>query len=293
MLLSIFGMALSCSEKHDVVGGNDDVLISVGDSSLTMSTVTAMIPRGLNPDDSTAMFHSIVDGWVRRIVLADVAANNMTDLGKIESMVNQYRDNLIVSKYLATMGENVQDKVTESRIRQYYDAHKEEMLLEEPLIKGAFLKVAHSDESVEKLKRWMQLFTDESIDNIEKNGLRQASQYEYFKDTWHEWSTIAERIPYRFFDADAFLQSTRDFETVENGSLYLLHISAYIPSGQEMPYEYARLKIAEILRSDDINAYRKSLVSKIYRDRIREGKLKPGIYDPVAGKMKDSADKNK
>ncbi len=38
---------------------------------------------------------------------------------------------------------------------------------------------------------------DEAVDNIEKHGLKQASQYEYFMDTWQEWNRVADQIPYK------------------------------------------------------------------------------------------------
>lgn len=88
---------------------------------------------------------------------------------------------------------------------------------------------------------------------------------------------ITDQIPYRFYDADAFVRSTRNFETSDAGSVYLLHISEYLPSGSEMPYEFARLKIREILRTADMAAVRERLMSEIYTRQIKEGTLRPGF----------------
>ena len=167
------------------------------------------------------------------------------------------------------------------------------LVLEQPLVRGVFVKVAENDETLDNLRRWMSRLSDEDVDNIEKYGLRQASRYEYFRDEWHEWNVIAEQIPYRFFDADAFVSSSADFETSADGSVYLLHISDYITSGNEMPYEFARLKIREILRAADVASHRDRLMDDIYRDRIRSGELRPGLYDPVTRTMKVSAEKSR
>ena len=60
-----------------------------------------------------------------------------------------------------------------------------------------------------------------------------------------------------------------------------------------MPYEFARLKIREILRAADVASHRDRLMDDIYRDRIRSGELRPGLYDPVTRTMKVSAEKSR
>lgn len=40
-----------------------------------------------------------------------------------------------------------------------------------------------------------------------------------------------------------------------------------------------------MLQALDVDKYRRNLVSDIYRRMIGEGVLKPGLYDPVSGRM--------
>lgn len=278
--------SMGCKSENTTTQADERVLVAVGDSVLTLESVLRSIPSGLAPEDSTRLFHQIVDTWIRDLVLTEVAEKNIPDLDRIERMAEAYRNDLIVTSYLNTMGERFNEKVDEKRIREYYEANKEDLLLDEPLIKGAYLKVAASDENADNLRQWMAQFTEKSVDKIEKSGLKQASQYTYFRDQWQEWSSVAQQIPYRFYDADAFVKSTHNFETTEGGSLYLLHISEYLPSGSEMPYDYARIKIADIIRNSDINNYKHNLITDIYRDQIKKGTLRVGMYDPVSGEIK-------
>lgn len=275
----------SCRPGGSAAKSDGEVLVQVGDSTLLLSDVLLKIPVGLSPEDSAALFNSIVGDWVRDLVLSDYAEKNIPDLARIDRMTEAYRNNLIVNEYLRNMSDRVGGDVSESRIRDYYAAHKSEMVLEQPLVKGALIKVADTDESLADIRKWMGRFADEDVDRIEKSGLRRATQYNYFNDQWHEWSVVADQIPYRFFDADAFVRSTQNFETSDNGTVYLLHISDFMPSGEEMPYEFARLRISEILHSADVAAYRKRLMDDIYREQIGAGVLKPGLYDPVKGTM--------
>ena len=284
---------VSCGSQPADMQQSDDVLVSVGDSALTVAEVLRRMPAGLSPADSANMFERIVGHWVRDLVLLDVAEKNIPYPDRIERMVEAYRNGLIVDQYLSTVSEHAVDDVSEKRIKEYFDSHRGMLVLEQPLVRGVFVKVAENDETLDNLRRWMSRLSDEDVDNIEKYGLRQASRYEYFRDEWHEWNVIAEQIPYRFFDADAFVSSSADFETSADGSVYLLHISDYITSGNEMPYEFARLKIREILRAADVASHRDRLMDDIYRDRIRSGELRPGLYDPVTRTMKVSAEKSR
>lgn len=273
----------SCGKgKPEVNQETDDVLVTFADSSLRVSDVLLRIPSGLSADDSTALFDKIVDQWVLEMVLTDYAEKNISDMSKIDKMVEEYRNNLIVTHYLQSMSESAAKEIPEDRIKKYYEINGDSMILEQPLVKGIFIKVSENDESLPNLRKWFASFNDEALDKIEKSGLRRALQYKYFKDEWIEWNMIADQIPYRFFDADAFLRSTKNFETDDEfGSVYLLHISEFIPQGEKMPYEYARIKIADILQSSEVSLYRKNLINDIYNRRIKEGLLKPGLYDPV------------
>ena len=58
---------------------NDEILLIVGDSTLTMTDVTTRIPSGLTPEDSVILFNRIVDTWLRSMLLEHVAMENITD----------------------------------------------------------------------------------------------------------------------------------------------------------------------------------------------------------------------
>lgn len=288
LIVASVAMLSACGGKKTDSQVDSDVLVTVGDSSLRLNDVIVKIPVGLNPADSAAMFHQIVDNWIRDLVLIEFAEKNVPDIDRIDRMTMEYRNNLIVNEYIQSMSETSTPKVSEKRIREYYNQHHADLILDQPLVKGAYLKVPLSDTNLPNLRKWMASFSEESIDNIEKSGLHHALQYNYFKDQWYEWSAIADQIPFRFDDADIFVKNNKNFETSDAASTYLLHIHDFIPSGSKMPYEFAKLKISQILHNSDVVNFRKQLVSDIYRDCMKNGSLKPGLYDPIKCEMKPS-----
>ena len=258
----------------------------MGDSVLMLSDVISRIPVGIDPADSAALFHKIVDNWVEGMVLTDLGKAKLPDMEKIERQVSSYRNRLIATEYLKKMREGKTFAVSEDSVRTFYDSHRSEMVTETPLIKGIYIKVAESSGSVEDVKRCVFDASDASIDELEKKWLAKAIQYDYFVNEWVDWEVIADQIPYRFYDADAFLSSTSNFETSCNGSVYLLHITDFLPSGSEMPFEFASPRIVSLLEQAKMASYEKSLVSSLVKKAISEGRLVPADYDPVKGVYK-------
>ncbi len=287
--LGLLMLCISCRHGSGDDGKPEDILVQAGDSVLTVRDVVGMIPRGLSQEDSLSLFNSIVDRWLRNLILSDVAENNLFDLDKIDKMVEDYKNDLIIDSYLRSMIDNRSD-VNDSEIEDYYRNHGSEMKLASPIVKGIFVKVPDNDERLSDLRRWLHSPKGDAVDNIEKYGLRNASQYGYFMERWIDWEEIAEQIPYRFFDADAFLQSTKDFETSYGGSTYLLHISDFCPSESIMPYEYAYGIISNILDRDNVQNVRNRLIREIYKKKMSEGVLKKGLYDPLKEEYDQSYD---
>lgn len=283
MTFVVIAMTLSLAGCHK---GNDDgntldetdVLVMVGDSALRVQDVLQRMPGGLSEADSTAMFDAIVNAWVERLLLEDFGRENIDDMERIERLTAEYRARLIVESYRRTLRENRSVKVVADSVKSYYAAHKEEFVLERPVVKGLFLKIPSDANNLTDIRRWMKSAKSEDIDRLEKSGLNEALQFSFFEDRWTDWQQISDNIPYRFYDANAFVESTKDFETEDRGSLYLLHITSYIPAGETMPEEVAYPIIEGLLDTRSAAEYEKSLLQSLGKKALKEGRLKLVSY---------------
>lgn len=282
-LVSALLLFVGCGGKETMSQEDSDVLLRAGDEALTMKDVIRNIPVGIEPADSAAMFRQIVDNWVKSKVLSGLAERKLPDLTEIDNRVADFRNRLIVAEYLKEMKKGKAFKVSPDSIREFYDRNKQDMLIESPLVKGIYLKVAADRSNLEEIKNLVFCGSDECIDKLEKSAAGDAIQYDYFINDWVDWQTIADQIPYRFYDPDAFLKSTSNFETTYNGSVYMLHISAYLPSGSVPPYEFAAIQIGELMERTNIKKFEDSLVKSLVSRAISDGELVSVGYDPVAG----------
>ncbi|MCM1152567.1 MAG: peptidylprolyl isomerase [Muribaculum sp.] len=278
--LSILVSLSGCGKKDENRQSLDDgdVLVTIGDSSLRVQDVLQRMPGGLSDADSTAMFDAIVNAWVERLLLEDFGRENIEDMDRIERLTSEYRARLIVESYRKMMRENRNVKLAADSIKSYYAAHKEDFVLERPVVKGLYLKIPSDANNLAQIRKWMKGATDKDIDNLEKSGLNEALKFSFFEDRWVDWQNISDNIPYRFYDPNAFVESTKDFETEDRGSLYLLHISSYIPAGEVMPEEVAYPIIEELLDTRSAADYERSLLKSLGKKAMEEGRLKLVAY---------------
>lgn len=275
-------MLVSCHKKEEQP---TSFLVKIGENILTEDEVVRKIPAGLHPSDSTYMNQMLIDSWIKDHLLSEFAEERLYDLDRIDRLVQEYRDKLIVQEYLQRMAENNNPKINEEDIRNYYESHKNELKTEIPLVKGVFIKINSDNNNKNEIKRLLTDNDDSKIDILEKNWIDKALSYDYFKDKWVDWETITGLIPYRFGDPDAFLESNKYFETDYGNCTYYLQITDYLPSGSEQPLSYASGWISNLLRHKDIMESEQNLVDNLIKKSIKEKKMEAGDYDPVSHKM--------
>lgn len=287
LVLIMVAAMVSCGGGAPAAERTDRVLLWLGDSALQEREILARIPGGLTGEDSIRLFRSLVDAWVKERLLLKLASENLDDFEAIEKKVADYRNRLIVAQYVGEMTEGYVGDVSEEDVKDYFRRFGAEMVLEQPLVKGVYLKVADNAERLGELKGWATHPSRESVDRLEKYGLKEAMQYDYFMDRWVDWTQIADQIPYAFGDPDEFLATHRNFETTRDGAVYVLHVAQYLASGEKMPYSFAQGRIREALLLSKLADYERDLTKSLYEKAQASGELKPGLYDLKMGRMKN------
>ncbi len=257
----------------------EDAIVVIGDSALTRREVAMRIPAGTAPEDSVALFHSIVEGWMERMLLTDIASRNIEDMEEIDRLVEEYRKKLIIAGYRRSLRESRADGVSQAEVDRYFKENAGEMILDAPVIKGLYVKLPSDASRLADIRRWMMTATSNAIDNLEKYGLNDAIEYSFFEDRWTDWNSISRQIPYDFGNPDEFVERRRNLETSYRGFTYLLHISEFLPSGEKMPREIAEPLIRERLSTENGSDYESQLISGIYDETLKSGRLRFINYD--------------
>lgn len=279
-------LAVGCGHDQAPHPMPEDVLVAVGDTMLLEHDVVAAIPSGLDPADSAAMFGNIVDSWIESELLYAAAREGLGDMATIDRLTREYRNRLIMEEYMARVGRGAMQEPSERKVRSYYNAHASEMTAERPLVKGIWLRVDADSPELASLRGYVQSASPSSLDRIERVGLSGNLEYDYFIDRWVDWQSVAETMRLRVADPDSLLGATSYLESRTGESVCMLHVAEYLPSGSPMPYEFAKVQIAEMLEHDGMHDYQRKLYGKLLRKALSDGTLSTPGYDPLKRKRK-------
>lgn len=267
-LVALTAMA-ACHKSRPMA---DDTLASIGGESLTLNELRKAMPAGLSDADSTAFADAWINAWVNDRLLEFEATRHLPKSADIERRVADYRRNLISWEYRRlAVASDPELAPTDSAMRAYYIAHSNEMLLEQPLVRGIYIKMETGDPALTTVRRLYRSDRSDDIDRLEKVGLNGAVHYDYFRDQWIPFERIVSKIPHPVNPSD--LRKGYHLDVDVDGFTYLLSVSDILPAGAPMPYEAAEEQIRqtlETLNSADIDA---ALLRRLRADAIASGRL--------------------
>lgn len=258
-------LASGCTETVDHKGKTP--LVQVGDNYLYMEDVMAVTPPGISEKDSAEMADRYIKNWIYDMLLYAKAEGNIPDDAGINELVNSYRRELITHKYIEQIvSQEVENLIPDSEVEEYYNENKDAFLAVEPYIKGLYIKVPKTASGISQVRQWYKDGSERSVDKIEKYGLRNAVDYEYFYDRWRSVNDFFLRLP---TDADKEknnIGKNKNIELSDSAFYYFLHIEDYLGKGEILPLEYAGKDIREII----MNNKRVEFITKMKKDLYDE-----------------------
>ena len=269
MLLACAVFLFGCSGKKNET--NADFVAKVGDKTLTINDLQDICATAATTQDSLLFVKNYIEKWAADELLYAKAQKGFNNDAEIENLVNEYRKTLIVNRFKQKILEESDIKPTKEEILNYYEQHKNELKLDEPILKGALLQIAKNSPQTEQLRAAMKKIDNASIEKIEKYSLQYAVNYEFFIDKWLFFSDIAQRAPISQSNKDAFVSAKKFYELQDSTSIYLLSIKEFKISGAEMPFENVNNLITNILIKQKSLQFIKDYQKKLYDTAIKKG----------------------
>lgn len=279
IFLCSIGIAAACGRGDSNSEATDsDFVAQYRDSVLLLSDIVRQLPADISSADSTALIKKIADEWIDGFLIEDLAASQIDDMDRINSLTADYKRSLIADSYRRKMRRNGVQPVDMDGVKAYYKQHVKELRLERPIVKGLFIRVPVSSKSIDDIRQWMKNANPDSYDALENTGRREATAFRYFADQWVDFDAIAGEIPHKLGDGDKFVENTVDFETELNGMVYILHLTDYKKSGAIMPEEYAAPIIEDRMKALHLADYETGLIKALRASAIEKNILKEGKY---------------
>ena len=243
-------------------------LVEVAGNFLYKEDLQAVMPIGLSQKDSTAFADEYIRNWAEDELLYQKAEGNIPDNVKIDDRVAAFRKALVMHMYEEELvNQELGNTVSDEEVEAYYRQNSGMFRAGQPYIQGLFMKVPLTASQLSKVRGWYKRNTQDAIDNLSKYGIGNAVSYEYFYDRWIPLSDIAVKLPLKALDTDRdYLNRNRNVEVRDTAFCYFLHVENFLPEGEQLPLEYARSEIKEIL----INLKRVDFINRMKQDLYKE-----------------------
>lgn len=262
VILVIAAAMTGCGQEHNHKGKTP--LVEVSGEFLYKEDLQAALPLNISKDDSVLFAEHYIRNWIEDALLFDKAEGNIPDNDKISKLVENYRRALIMHTYQEELvNQKLANDISEEEINAYYEKNKELFRLDNPLVKGLFIKVPLSSPDLGNVRVWYRKNNQDVIEKLEKYSLRNAVSYDYFYDRWTSVPDVATKIPLKVLDTDAnYLDKNRNVEVKDTAFCYFLHIEDFLGKDKQKPLDFARDEIKEIL----INLKRVEFINKVKED---------------------------
>lgn len=243
-------------------------LVGVGKEFLYKEDLEAVIPVGLRGEDSTSFARKFIRNWVEETLLYQKAEGNIPNSQKIDELVASYRKALIMHTYQEELvNQKLGTEIMEEEIEAYYRQNAGMFRADQPYVQGLFMKVPVNTPQLNRVRTWYKNNSADAIDKLEKFSIGHAISYDYFYDSWKPVADLSVKLPLKQLDTDLeYLDHHRNVELKDSAFCYFLHVENFLPQGQQLPLEYAKAEIREIL----INLKRVEFINRMKDDLYQD-----------------------
>lgn len=235
---------------------------------------------GLSPEDSMRVAQQYISQWAKDVLVYDKAQAHKQQ--GIEMMVANYRRSLYVQAYEQNLIEKRMPKtIMDSTIVQIYQQMPDRFRLDESIMKGILVVVPNDAPNIDKLKKALgevkveqaDSVPNETMDFIEKYAYQNAQGYELFVDKWLTTSDMIRRIPIEHAELETRLKTNNRIEVADSLRTYILEVTEKCLKGEQMPLDYARPEIEQVVLSARQVEFLQKERERLYNEAIQEKKI--------------------
>ena len=202
----------------------ENVVVEVYNHALTREDLQEMIPAFDQSSDSVVVRQEYIEAWITKQALLHEAENYLPSKEKkFDKEVEEYRQSLIIYAYETKRTEELLNKnVTDEEINQYYEEHKNNFKLRQPIVKINYLKFPFNSPQI-KTAKTLLFKSDRSENELNKleNLISGHATNIYLSDDWLLFDDILKEIP---LEKEKQISAGQTFEISDSVNTYLIRV---------------------------------------------------------------------
>ena len=268
MIRSLFFLLFIFSCNYSLKNDSDILLAKVDDAVLKHNKIKDYIDFGSTKKDSILILNNFVNNWVSDKLLIKKALLNIPDtsLSQIDSLVNDYKNELIISSYLDAVIDNSMNlEVFDSELDSLYNMNKHTFILSEELFQIRYLYISEINPDLRIFRSKLKRFNES--DRIYLDSLSfQLINFSLNDTTWKNRNEILYEIPELKKINKNLLKKPNFIELKDSLGLYLIKINKVLNIGDYAPIQH----VSETLKRIIINKRKLEFIELIRNEITNE-----------------------
>jgi hypothetical protein len=277
-IIAIIGIVLPALSSCRAISNflrNDEVVAEVGLDRLYRSDLNAVVPRGIPAEDSVRLARQYINTWATDRIFVSIAEEQLSKAEKdVAKELEDYRISLLKYRYEQLyVNERLDTAVSDDKIEEYYETHKENFRLARPLVKARFLRIHTDSPMLETIRKKMD--SSDANDLIEADSLAFSSaiMFTTWRDEWQDVIVLAKEMGVSYDSVLGMARNGWIRQDDTTGVTNLAFVSETINSGDYAPVSYTSARIKDIIISTRKQALISSLEQDLLKDAHENGKI--------------------
>ncbi len=249
----------SCNRKNDEVA-----VARVFDEYLYPSDLEGIVPKGTSAEDSIKIIQTYIDGWIRTSLLVHQAEKNLTEeqMGFADKL-KTYENSLIIYTYESELiRQQLDTNVSLKEISEYYDAHPNDFVLKDNILRVNYVKLNKDSEHINTIKQMLRSESESEREKLAALCIQHASNFYLDDHSWLLFNDLLKEIPIQTYNQEQFLKYNRFIETSDSLYAYLMNIYDFKIKESLSPLSFERENIRNII----INKRKVSLINNMKKE---------------------------
>ena len=271
--IAIIGIVLSALTSCRAISSflnNDETVAEVGNARLYRSQLNALIPKGVSQEDSVRLARQYINTWALDEVFLNIAEEQLSKAEKdVTRELEEYRRSLLKYRYEDLyVNERLDTAVSDDMVEDYYAAHQEKFLLNRPVVKARYLRIASDSPSLAKIRRKMD--SDEVQDLVDADSLAYSSALKFstWGNDWIDISTLAREFTTDHVSLMSMMRGGWIEFADTTGTTSIAYVSEIIREGKVAPIEYCTPMIKDMI----ISARKQTLITTLEQDLLNDAR---------------------
>jgi len=257
------GCEMSGDEDGQNVARFNDSYLNKSEFSELMTNYSAM--------DSIAKANNVINNWAINKILIERAKLNLTEsrLNEIESLVDDYRSDLLSDSYLeALVNSTINLDVDSSEIQSLFDSNKNLFLLNEDIYRLIFVELPQDFSDTYEVRKRIRRFNEKDQYFLDSISYR-YNNYSFDTKTWVSEKKLLNEFDFLNSYSYRSLKNYNFYQFKDSLSLYLIKIVDSARKGEISPIE----NVLSTLEYMSLNQRKKEVMLKIKTNILKDALL--------------------